>query len=343
MTRRSIWLLTVAIAAALALIVIGILSPRSAAAGWLIAFVYVSAIPLGSLVLLCIQRLTGGHWGDALRPSLEVAAAGIVPMAISFIAVLIGLPVLFPWVLGEVVVAPDVGVFYLNVPLFIVRAIVAFAGWSALALLLPAARGRRGTLFAALGLIFYAVVTSFVWIDWILSAEPPFISTSFGASVAVSQILAALAFAAFAAPGLDQRAVRDLGGLMLATALGLAYIDFMAVLVIWYGDLPEKVGWFVARGFAPWTWLAFAAFVFISVLPVLALLLERVRTSRAALRAISASILLGLAFYDGYLLAPVYGLGSLAAAVLALAVLSSALVLLAGVNWLALATRWRPA
>ena len=154
----------------------------------------------------------------------------------------------------------------------------------------PCAAGA-GTLFAALGLIFYAVVTSFVWIDWILSAEPPFISTSFGASVAVSQILAALAFAAFAAPGLDQRAVRDLGGLMLATALGLTYIDFMAVLVIWYGDLPEKVGWFVVRGFAPWTWLAFAAFVFISVLPVLALLLERVRTSRAALRAISASIL----------------------------------------------------
>jgi heme exporter protein D len=159
----------------------------------------------------------------------------------------------------------------------------------------------------------------------------------------VSQILAALAFAALAAPGLDQRTTRDLAGLMLATVLGLTYIDFMAVLVIWYGDLPNKVGWFVVRAFAPWTWLAFAAFVFVSVLPVLALLLERVRTSRAALRAVGVSILLGLAFYDGYLLAPVYGLGSLATAVLAFAVLGSALFLLAGVNWLALAARWRPA
>jgi hypothetical protein len=240
-------------------------------------------------------------------------------------------------------VAPDVGLFYLNVPLFIVRAVVAFAGWIALALLLPAIGGRRGTLFAAIGLFFFSVVTSFVWTDWILSAEPTFISTSFGASVAVSQILAALAFVALAAPALDRRARRDLAGLMLVTVLGLTYIDFMAVLVIWYGDLPDKVGWFVVRAFAPWTWLAFAAFVCVSLLPVLALLLERVRTSRAALRAVGASILLGLAFYDGYLLAPVYGLGSLATAVLAFAVLSSALVLLAGVNWLALAARWRPA
>jgi hypothetical protein len=333
----------VAIVAALALLVIGILWPRSAAAGWLIAFVYVCAIPLGSLALLCVHRLTGGLWGDALRPPLETAAAGTVPLAMAFIPVLIALPVLFPWVAGEVVVTPDVSAFYLNAPLFIVRAVVAFAGWSALALLLPTVRGRRGTMFAALGLIFFALVTSFVWIDWILSAEPTSISTSFGASVAVSQILAALAFVALAGPALDPRAMRDLAGLMLATVLGLTYIDFMAVLVIWYGDLPNKVGWFVVRAFAPWTWLAFAAFVFVSVLPVLALLFERVRTSRAALRAVGVSILLGLAFYDGYLLAPVYGLGSLATAVLAFAVLGSALILLARVDWLALVARWRPA
>ena len=43
---------------------------------------------------------------------------------------------------------------------------------------------------------------------------------------------------------LDEPATRDLGGLMLAVILGLIYIDFMAVLVIWYGDLPRKVDWF---------------------------------------------------------------------------------------------------
>lgn len=333
MTRHRVVLLGIAMAAGVALIVAGILSLRSAAAGWLIAFLYVSAIPLGSLVLLCVHRLTGGRWGDALQPSFESAAAAIVPLAIAFIPVLIGLRVLFSWAAGEFQAVPDVGRFYLNAPLFIVRAIVAFAGWSALALLLPTIRGRRGTLFAAIGLIFFSVVSSFVWVDWILSAEPTFISTSFGASVAVSQILAALAFSALAAPALDQRATRDLGGLLLATVLGLTYIDFMAVLVIWYGDLPEKVTWFVARASAPWTWLAFAAFVCVSVLPGLALLFERVRASRTTLRAVGVSILVGLAFYDAYLLAPVYGPGSLATAALALAVLSAALVLAAAVNW----------
>jgi hypothetical protein len=341
MSKRRTLLFIVAITAAVALLVIAVISQRVAAAGWLIAFLYVSAVPLGSLALLCIHRLTGGHWGFVLRPYLNPATACLVPLAALFVPLLIALPVLYPWVTGGAVVQGDVAALYLNVPLLVLRAVIAFAGWIALALWLPRAAIGTSVLIGAAGLIFYAVSISFVSIDWILSVEPTFISTSFGASVAVSQILAALAFVALAAPALDQRARRDLAGLMLATVLGLTYIDFMAVLVIWYGDLPGKVGWFVVRAFAPWTWLAFAAFVFISLLPVSALLLERVRTSRTALRAVGASILVGLGFYDGYLLAPDYGPWSLATAALAVGVFVCTLALLAGINWFALFARRR--
>jgi len=316
-----------AIVSAAALIVIAFMAPRVAAGAWLLAFVYVSAIVFGALVLTCIHRLTGGYWGYALRPLFEPLAVCIVPLAVLFIPVLVAMPALFPWVQGTPTVKPDVAALYLNSPLFIARAVVAFAGWSALALLLPRIGGRAGTLLAALGLIFHAVIISLVAVDWVLSVEPGFVSTSFGASVAVMQILAALALAAIFAPLPDEQAARDLGGLMLAVVLGLTYIDFMAVLVMWYGDIPGKIGWFVARAAAPWKWLAVASFAFGSVLPVLALLLERVRANRSALRAVGACILAGLAFYDACLLAPAYGAWSLAAAALALIALGCVLTL----------------
>jgi hypothetical protein len=141
-----------------------------------------------------------------------------------------------------------------------------------------------------------------------LSLEAPFTSSSFGASVAISSLVAALAWTAVLAPApADNPAIGDLGALLLATVLGITYIDFMAVLVIWYGDLPREEAWFVARGGMPWTVLAVAAFILVTLLPILALLLSRVRNARKPLRAVGIGILAGLACYDAYLIAPPSG------------------------------------
>jgi hypothetical protein len=320
-----------AAAAAVALVVAAVIAPREAAAGWLIGFVYVSLFPLGSLGWLLIHRLTGGRWGEVLRPVFAPAAACIPLFALLFVPVVLAMPVLFPWAAGASAAKPHVAQLYLNGMLFILRAIIAFVGWSALAFLLPLAPGR---LLAAFGLIFYAVTVSFTGIDWVLSTEPVFMSTSFGAGLAVTQLLATLAFAALFAPGdLAVGARRDLAGLMLAVVLGLTYIDFMAVLVIWYSDLPDKVSWFAERTAAPWQALAVAAFILGSALPILLLLLKRVRASRPALRLVAICVLAGLALYDGYLLAPVYGAWSLATAVLAIIALGCGFLACMNAGW----------
>ncbi len=339
MSVRYIVVLILTLAASAALIAIGIVWPRYAAGGWLTAFFYVGAIPLGSLQMLFVHRLTGGIWGDALRPFFERAAACIPLLAILFIPVLVAMPVLFPWVDHPHAIdnlKSDVTAYYLNTPEFIGRTATAFLVWSVLALVLPHVSGKAGTLMAALGMVFHAVIMSLLALDWVLSTAPTFISTSFGASVAVMQILSALAFAAVAAPIRNSQAIRDLGALMLAVVLGLTYIDFMAVLVMWYGDIPAKVGWFVQRAFSPWKWLAIGAFILGSPLPILALLLERMRASRTALRYIGASFLTGLAFYDAYLLTPNYGAWSIATAVLAIVALGGALISFVGFGWSAI-------
>ena len=50
----------------------------------------------------------------------------------------------------------------------------------------------------------------------------------------------------------DDPAIGDLGALVARYVLGITYMDFMAVLVIWYGDIPREEIWFVERERFPW-------------------------------------------------------------------------------------------
>jgi hypothetical protein len=299
---------------------------KPAAAGWLAAFVFWCGPPIGSLVWMMIHRLTGGRWGFALGQVFAPTAALVPLVAVLLIPVLLAMPALYSWMHGGDLI-PSVAHDYLNAPAFIIRSVVALVGWSVLALALPRLHGGGATLLAALGLVFYSVLISLVPVDWILSLEHPFISESFGASVAVTHLMAALAWAALLAPLESEAVTSDLGALLLAMVLSITYIDFMALLVIWYGDLPDKVFWFTQRTHFPWSVLAYIAFICGSALPIILLLFARIRASRSALRIVGAIVLFGLAVYDIYLVVPPFGLMALLAA--ALAVLAIGCLLLA--------------
>jgi hypothetical protein len=322
--RRAV-LLGGAAAAAVGLIITAIFDPRAAAAGWLTAFVLCSQIPVGCLMLIMIHRLTGGRWGEAIEPVTVPAARAVWLLALAVIPVLVAVPTLYGWSQGGAGTKPDVLAYYLNVPFFVGRSVVAIAGWIVLAILVPRIRGAAAPPIAAAGLIFHCVLVSLVSVDWVLSLEPPFVSSSFGASMAITQLIAATAWAALRAPQREGEPVTgDLGGLLLAFVLAITYVDFMAFLVMWYSDLPHRLFWFVERDRWPWSLLAGGAFVLASVGPVLALLLSRVRNRAAPLRAVSASVLAGLACCYGYLILPPFGAFALVPAVLAVIVVGLA-------------------
>jgi hypothetical protein len=303
---------------AIILIVTAAFNPRTAAAGWLVGFVFWAQILTGSLTLIMLHRLTGGRWGTLIAPVVEPAAAALPLLIVLAVPLFFAIPVLYQWPHHPAEIKPDVLSYYLNKPSFIARSLLALAGWSALAWLLPRIGGRHGLLLAALGLVFHALVISGISIDWYLSLEAPFNSSSFGASVAITALVGALALAAVFVPASDDDpALGDLGGLLLATILGITYIDFMAVLVIWYGDLPPEELWFVERNNLLWSALAIASFLLVSLLPVLALLLARMRNARRPLRVIGGCVLVGLACYDAYLIGPRFGAATLLTAVVA--------------------------
>ncbi len=273
--------------------------------GWLVAFAIWSCVPIGSMTLLLIHCLTGGRWGVVAGPALRALAAMMPLVAIAFVPVLAGLPSIYPWAADPGQIKPDVAFWYLGETSFILRATVTLAGWSVLAVIF--ARGLGGPLLAALGLAFFGLTISMVAVDWFLSVEPHYVSTAFASMIAIQQLLAALAVVAVCRTsdgGSD--AWSDIGKLLMATLLGVVYLDYMTFVVAWYGDLPHKAAWFLKRATDAWTGVLITAFAIGAVLPFAMLLLARVRRSRALLRAVGVLLLLGISLHLAWLIVPAF-------------------------------------
>lgn len=292
--------------------------PRAAMGGWLAGFVLCSGAAIGSVFALLIHALTGGRWLSAFS-EIFTASAGATPVfGLLFIPVLVFLPHFYPWL--ENTNPPPEGVrnLYLNTPFFIGRSVGALCFWSLLGILLPRLDGGRKIFVGAIGLTIHALVIGLIGVDWILSLQPEFWSSSFGATLAFTQFATALAWIAVVSPGeRDAVGIGDLGGMLLATLLGLTYLNFVAFLVIWYGNIPDRVFWFSFRNRWPWPLIATLAFIFGSIVPIFSLFLERIRSSRLGMRFVGAVTLAGIALYYAYLISPPFGALSLGAGALA--------------------------
>ena len=274
--------------------------------GWMVASAIWSCAPIGSMTLLLIHRLTGGRWGFLAAPVLRLLAAMMPLVAIAFVPVLAGLTEIYPWAATPSHIKPDVTFWYLNQTSFISRAAIALIGWCILGLVF-ASRGG-GQLLAALGLVFFGFTISMVAVDWFMSVEPHYVSTAFASMIAIQQLLAALAVVAVCGTSnFSGDARSDIGKLLMATLLGVVYLEYMTFVVAWYGDLPHKAEWFLKRGTDPWTTLLVATFAVGAVLPFAMLLLPGVRSTRAGLRAVGVLLLVGTSMHFAWLIVPAFG------------------------------------
>jgi hypothetical protein len=289
----------VAIAGVLIIIALLLEGAHATARGWLLCFAFVAGIPVGSLVLLMIHRLTGGAWGFALATFLRPAALCIPVLAIAFVPLAIATHALYPWT-GDATAAR----LYLNVPAFVARGAVALIGWSVLGVIFGGNGGAP--LLAALGLAFYGLTISLVSIDWFLSIDAHYTSTAFGATIAIQQILTALAAAALFAPGeLRKRDLGDLAGLLIAALLGVVYLALMTFIVQWYGNLPDRAHWYLLRSQNGWAFVL-SGCVMLALAGFAMLLLLRVRQSRVGVRLAGAVILTAIIVHLCWLIVPAY-------------------------------------
>lgn len=321
---RRLYTLLAAIAAA-GLLVIAVLAPHAAAAGWLIGFVTCAAPVLGAVALTLIGALTGGRWRGCTA-SIAGAAPGLLLL---WLPVALALSWIYPWF--DAAPAAGSAAAYLHPTFYVGRTLGALVLWGAMGWMLAHARPTR--LLMGLALLVHAGLVVMVGVDWILSLQPGWMSSDFGMNLAAQQIAAGAAVSLLTAgPETGDGEVRDLASLVVAGVLGVAYLAFMDYLIIWYGDLPDRVTWYLAREGGAGRLLVLGGLIVGAVAPPLLLAAPRVaRRMKAAMAAVCA--LVGLLLYQLYLLKPLLGWKVLLAAALAL-VLQAML--------LATVARWAP-
>jgi hypothetical protein len=282
---------------------------------WLVAWLFWLGIALGCLALMMLHHLTRGAWGLVVRRVLEAAARTLPLLALLFLPLVFGLRSLYLWARPDAVAADHLlqaKAAYLNVPFFLVRALLYFLLWGGAAYVLSRwsrrqdetgdpRLTRRMQLVAAPGLAIYCLAATFASVDWLMSLQPHWFSTIYGVYFVGGHGLAALAFVIVAALYLSERTplagvishqhFHDYGKLMLAFVMLWTYFSFSQFLIIWAGNLPEEITFYVARTRHGWQWLALALVVFHFAVPFVLLLSRDLKRRPARLAALALAML----------------------------------------------------
>ena len=271
-------------------------SPAAFPHAWLAALTFWIGWPLGSLALLLIHALTGGRWGDAIRPQLAAGAATLPLLLPALLPLLLVLPALYPWMHRDLA-AGLANRFYLNEPFFYGRGVIYLVVWFGIGGLVMRALAQPDpdpmlSRIAPPCLILLALTVTFAAYDYTLSMEPRFSSSVWGMLVGAEGVLLALSVAVLGATlaGADG-ATKDLGTLTLGLLVFWAYLDFMQILIIWQSDLVHEADWYVRRITRGWGAVAAIIAIVHFVLPFFALLWPQVRRSRRALGALAALLI----------------------------------------------------
>jgi hypothetical protein len=156
--------------------------------------------------------------------------------------------------------------------------------------------------------VAHIVCSTFIPADWVLSVQPGAASAGFGFGFAIEQMYAALAVAAILAPqGQDPRANRDLAGMLISAFLGAMYFIYVQFVIIWYGNVPDKIRWYATRSVGWWPAVAGLAFSLGGLVPFLMLLNFQVRMSALWLRLVGILVAAGIALHLAWLIFPSLG------------------------------------
>lgn len=310
-----------ALLGAIACAMLGAANPKQFFFSWLVSFLFFLSLALGGLFFVLIQYAAQGGWGIVLRRIGETVFATLPGMAALFLPLLLGLHDLYSW---SVPGAADHDPLlqwkapFLNVPFFLIRAVIYFGAWSFIALLYY--RGSRGQdetgdpavsarlrRLAGPALIVLALTQTFASVDWIMSLTPHWYSTMFGvyffagSFVGFIALLSVVSVAMRSAGLLDTvisaEHLHDVGKFLFAFTAFWAYIAFSQFFLIWYANLPEETIFYKER--LEGSWKAVSVFLMVGHFgaPFLYLMGRAVKR-RGSTLAVGGAWLLAMHFLD---------------------------------------------
>jgi hypothetical protein len=273
---------------------------------YLLGFMAWLGVALGSMAILMIRHLTGGGWGMVIRRILGAAMRTLPLLAVLFFPLLFAVRHIYPWAMPLELVRdphirehlaknPFITQSYLTFRGFFIRAVIYFAIWNLLSFLLSKwskETDRPGTpdhtqrfkAVAGPGLILYGFTISFAAIDWVMSLDPSWISTIFGLVILIGEVLSAMCFAVVVerilfnykpmSEMLRPDFVHDHGKWMLTFIMVWAYFNFSQWLIIWAGNLPSEITFYLTRLSGGWGYIGLFLALFHFAVPF-AILLSR--------------------------------------------------------------------
>ncbi|MCU0590832.1 MAG: hypothetical protein MUC57_05085 [Desulfobacterales bacterium] len=335
-TPRSIFMFGAVLAlAGLAAFIVGLLGaqPQRAWQAFLINFLLWSGMAQGAVLFAAVTHTVKARWAGSLS-GLSQAFVGFFPWSlVCFLVLLIGRNHLFPW-LHEDLHGKEI---WLNIPFLFSRDGLGFLalygfGWAFLSqdlklrIRAPGSAsglrrlltGRlpqndaevqrirsRKTLWGGLYCFAFALVLSLIGFDLVMSMDPHWVSTLFGAYHFVKAFYVGLgALIILAAivhlrqggrPGIAAAHFHDIGKLFFAFCLLWADFFYVQLTVIWYGNIPEETSYVILRTVTPpWNALAWFVFIVCFVIPFVVLINRRVKTMPGAMIALCGLVILGI-------------------------------------------------
>ena len=342
---KTSWVFLIFVAIGVVTFIFGLTSehPERAWQAYLINFLLWSAIAQGAVLFSAVMHMTNARWSGPLSGLSESFTAFFPLSFILFLLLFIGRTHIFPW-LQEDLHGKEV---WLNIPFLFWRdffglLILYLLGFAYLfnALQLkydpnqpvgeirkyiynawkqnhpnPERIKSRMTVWGGLYILAFALVLSLIGFDLVMSMDPHWVSTLFGAYHFVKSFFVGLGaliiLAAIIrikqgeASSLKTNHFHDIGKLFFGFCLLWADFFYVQLMVIYYGNIPEETHYVIVRTMlAPWNKLAWTIFIVCFVGPFFILLNQRIKTKPVLMLTICSVVIVGIWLEHLLLLGP---------------------------------------
>lgn len=311
----------IGVVGALACIGAAVTNPAIFYRGYLLGFMFWMNITLGCLGLVMMHNLVGGDWGHASRRFLEAGMRTLPLMALLFLVLIPGIPYLYEWANAELVAHDHIlqqKAFYLNPQAFLLRAVLYFAFWFVWMWMLHKRSQefeqapsleiiKKAENISGPGAVLFFAVTTGASFDWVMSLEPRWYSSIYGALFVVCQGLVTLSFAIVMTKWFSNFApfdelttpkqFHDLGKLTYGFLVFWAYGAFSQFLIIWSANLPEEIPWYLHRIRNGWQIVGIGLMIFHFFVPFFILLSQKLKRKKHLLVKVAAYMLV-VRFFD---------------------------------------------
>jgi hypothetical protein len=288
---------------------------------YLLGYIISWGFTVGGLALLMVQYLSGGKWGLLLRRPLEAMSRCLPLIIVLFLPIGIFMKKLYLWAQYSnpveafhqhlITHEQEHAIAYkhpmLNIPSVWILSAICFAIWFLFMHLLnkwglqrdadPHPNVRYWQVkfenLSGFGVLVYSITMSLCAIAWVMSLDPTWYSSIYGLMFLVGQGYGVLALGIITVVRLSQAEPmhtvlrkteqHDLGKLAFAFVMLNIYLAFSQFLIIWSGNLPEEIPWYLDRLRGGWGVIASLDFVFHWFIPFTLLLSRDLKRNKERL------------------------------------------------------------